>query len=296
MTARRRTLLRSLVAASLTVLAAACGSGVPDFALPEPPPAARPTTTTAALDLRAVVLPAVPGRTTTIPPAIGPGRARIEGTVNGPDGPVPGAVVRVERFVGDARASLDVTSGPDGRFAATGILGGRYRVRAWRSPDLVVDRPAVFYLEDATVQQVDVTLSKRDGLDVAASIAPSPPIRGQRANLAVVVTQVQVDGQGIVRTVPVQGLTVQLFASGDWTLYSPNPASTDGLGRAVFSLVCGTAGTAGLSVAVGVETFALDVPSCAPPPTTTTAPTPTTTTASRLPSTTRPNPGNPNRP
>src|SRR4051812_7852675 len=59
-------------------------------------------TSTTAPDLTGVGLAAVAtGRTTTTSIALGPGAAALNGTVVGPDGPVPGAVVHVERLVGD---------------------------------------------------------------------------------------------------------------------------------------------------------------------------------------------------
>src|SRR3954468_15484125 len=89
-------------------------------------------TPTTAPDLTGVGLAAVAGRTTTTSIPLGPGGATLNGTVTGPDGPVPSATVHIERLVGDASGSADVATQPDGTWTAPGLLGGRYRVRAWR--------------------------------------------------------------------------------------------------------------------------------------------------------------------
>lgn len=260
---------------------AGCGAGVPDIALPEPPTTLRPSSTTIAPDYSAEQLAGVGGRTTTTVPVIGPGRARIMGTVTGPEGPVAGATVRVQRLVGDAAATLDVISGPDGKWLADNVLGGRYRVRAWRAPDLVTAEPVVFYLEDAKVQPIDFALVRRQGTSVRASIAPSPPFVDEPANLGVVVSTVSVDANGVVQRVPLPNAQVELLLPSDWFTSSPDPVLADGNGRAFWQVQCGQIGSGGLSVTVDTQPFALDIPSCAlrPPTTTTDAPTSTVTTA-----------------
>ena len=40
-------------------------------------------------------------------------------------------------------ASVDATSQPDGRWTIPGILGGRYRLRAWRAPDMALTVPQI---------------------------------------------------------------------------------------------------------------------------------------------------------
>lgn len=255
---------------------AGCGAGVPDVSLPEPPTTLPPSSTTVLPDYSGEQLAGVAGRTTTSAPFMGPGRARVHGTVTGPEGPVAGAVVRVQRLVGDTVATLDVLSGPDGTWLADNVLGGRYRVRAWRAPDLVAVEPVVFWLEDAKVQPVDFTLSRRQGTSVRASIAPSPPYVGEAANLAVAVSTVSVDAQGIVRRVPLPGVQVELLLPSDWFTTSSNPVVTGSTGRAVWQVECGRVGSGGVSVTVDTQPFAIDISSCAlRPPTTTTAP-PTT--------------------
>lgn len=278
---------RLAVAAVAAALVAGCGSGVPDIELPQAPPTSAAAPTTTLPDYRGVALAPVPGRTTTTIPAIGPGNSQVRGTVVGPDGPVPGATVRLERFVGDLFTRLDVLTGPDGAFVADRVLGGRYRVRAWRAPDLTVPKPVVFYLEDGKTQPVDFTLRRRDGIGVRASIAPSAPIEDEPANLVVAVTSSVVDPEGIVRRTPVAGATVDLTVPPDWAILTPDPVVTDGAGRAGWQVECGVEGSSGVYVVIGDQTYALSVPACSAPPPETTVPPSTSTTVARATTTTR---------
>ena len=272
---------RLLVAAALVALVAGCGSGVPDIDLPSAPTTVVGGPTTVVADYSGVQLPVVPGAPTTTIPTMGPGRSRIEGTVNGPEGPVGGAVVRVERFVDDFFTHVDVMSAADGTFVVDRVLGGRFRARAWRAPDLTVDKPVVFFLEDGKTQPINFTISKRDGLLVRSTVAPSPPLEDEPANLAIAVSNRVVDPNGVIRSTPAQGLTVDLVLPSDWFTTSSDPTVTDAGGRAFWQVECTRSGSSGVSVVVGDRTFELPVPACSvePPPTTTTRPASTATTA-----------------
>src|SRR6476619_71159 len=91
-----------------------------------------PTPPTAPVDLTGVSIPGVDGTTTTAP-VRSIGTAHLAGVVKGPNGPVPGAVVRLEHLIGDG-TTTDVVSGPDGTYDAPNIAGGRYRVHAFLPP------------------------------------------------------------------------------------------------------------------------------------------------------------------
>jgi hypothetical protein len=171
------------------------------------------TTTTAPADYASVRLAGVAGRTRT-PVVMGPGPANLSGTVAGPEGPVAGAVVHVERLVGDAAADANVTTGPDGGWALGRVLGGRYRVRAWRAPDLALLEPQVFFLEATGSRHTNLALSRFGGTAAASAVAPDPPTVGQPANLAFRITQRAVDGGGTVRTVPMARVPTQLVGPG----------------------------------------------------------------------------------
>lgn len=250
------------------VVSSACSSG--EVEALKQPPALQPlesTTTIPGPDYANVSLAGVGGRTRTTV-VLGPGKARLGGTVVGPGGPVPGAVVRVERLVGDAAASADVTAGPDGRWVLPDVLGGRYRVRAWRAPDMALLEPQVFFVEATEARQVSLVVSRFGDTSSASAVAPDPPIVDQPTNLAFRVFRRVVDAGGTVRSAPLAGLPAELVG-GQWSIVSPNPVVTNASGGAEWSLVCLAIGPQPLTVRVGELELPLTVPPCvapAPPP------------------------------
>jgi hypothetical protein len=287
--------------AVLTLTLVVAGACTPGKVAPLPPaPKVAITTTTAAVDYGAIGLPGVAGRTTTTV-LMGPGKATITGLVRGPEGPVAGAVVHAERLVGEGMASTDLVTGDDGRFELPTVLGGRYRVRAWKAaPDnLSLVEPEVFFLEGSEKKDLPLALTRYQGASVSAAIAPDPPLLGTPSNLVVQVVNREVDANGIVRSTPIPAVSVELFGTGDWQVQSANPTAADANGRARWQLQCRRVGNQPLSVVVAATTtFNLNLPACTvPPPTgdetdpsatsTTAAPAPVTTTTV-APTTTRP--------
>jgi hypothetical protein len=250
--------LAALVA--LGLLAACTPRGID--ALPPPPTTQPRPPTTAVVDYSAVDLKAVTGKTTTTV-AMGPGRSVLQGAVVGPEGPVPGAVVRAERLVGDGMAFLQVLTAQDGTWTMSALLGGRFRVRAWRASDLALTKPEVFYLNDGDTKQLPLQLAKYTGLAVTFAIAPNPPTVDEPANLVVQAVQQSVDAEGIVRGAPVTSVRAELFGGGDWSVITSNPTTTDAGGRAYWQLRCRAAGKQQLAVLVdSSQQFPLDIPAC----------------------------------
>lgn len=252
--------------AALVLTALATASCAPGEVEPlRAPPTTRPlasTTTTAPADYRAVRLEGVSGGRSRTAVTLGPGQARLVGTVVGPGGPVPGAVVHVERLVGDAAATAGVATGPDGAWMLAGVLGGRYRVRAWRSPDLAMLSPELFFMEATEGRNVTLVVTPATGTSTASDIAPDPPVVGQGANVVVRISRRLVDERGIVRTVPLARAPVVLEGLGQWTAVSPNPAITDGSGSVQWTVVCLVAGPSSLTVTAGAEQLPLTLPPC----------------------------------
>lgn len=262
--------VRRVLPLGLLLVATACGATVPSIDLPTPPPTKPGATTSSLPDYSGVPLAGVPGETTVVAPPLAPGSSRINGTVRGPDGPVGGATVRIERFVGDVHSHADIITRPDGTFETDPILGGRYRVRAWRAPDLSLDKPVVFYLEHAKTQPVDLALSRRGGISVRGSFTATP-YEGELLALVVNVSGTVVDEAGIVRTAPVAGITVDLSAPPNWQVFSIDPTTTDAAGRATYQVECTADGSSSFTAAVGGQSYPLDLPACTtPPPSTTT--------------------------
>jgi hypothetical protein len=254
---RRRVLV--LAGVALVVVTAACthrnGYDYP------PPPTIIDESSTTVPDYSGVALAATPGRTTTTIDN-GPGQAHLGGAVQAPEGQVPGAIVHLERLVGDAVVPTDIATNPDGTWKLDNIKGGRYRVRAFRAPDLAQTTPAIFFLNGNETKTLNLQVQHFNGTGVTPVIAPNPPRVDQPANLAVQVTAVVVDPTGIVRMTPQPGVQVDLSGSGSWQLQSQPTAFTGPNGDAVWSLVCGSSGIQPLSATVNGQAYPLNIPAC----------------------------------
>ena len=313
MTGRRRTRI-CITALGAAALLAACSAGDPFEPLPEPASVPPPSSTTVPPDYSGVVLASVQGTTTTTGVVIGPGPTTLAGTVNGPDGPVGGATVRLERLVGDASAAMDVTTAENGAWQAPGVLGGRYRIRAWRSPDLALIAPEVIFVDAGRPPSVALTLERFEALTIDTAIAPDPPQVGAPVNLRVRIAFQVVGDDGVVRATPQPGVTVMLGTSTGWQATSPLQTGTDTAGGATFTLVCRAPGPQPLTVSLPgqappggqlepagpgdslpatnppatasppPEVFSLEVPDCVAPPAPVPAPVTTTSSTSLLPS------------
>lgn len=255
--------MKRLLALLLVVVLAACSSSDPFAKLPEPDRVElESTTSTTGLDLAAVPLARVPGETTTTMVALGPGPMTIVGKVEGPDGFIGGAIVELERLVGDGSASTRVPTAPDGTWNVEKVLGGRYRVRAWRVPDLV-STTAVVFVETTGQRAIELRVAPVGGVRVDTAVAPDPPVVDEQVNVKVRVAERTVDGEGIVRDTPIAGVSVTLGGSGDWQVDSPNPSSTGGDGSATFRLTCESDGPQPLfATLVGGESYALTIAPC----------------------------------
>jgi hypothetical protein len=278
----RRFVVRGVAAVLLVAAAAACTSDDPFSSLPEPKTVVtEPTTSTTEVDLSGVPLPGVAGTTTTTI-AIGPGPLTIVGRVEGPDGAVGGAIVQLERIVGDEVATTRVPTAADGTWNAANVLGGRYRIRAWRTPDLATAKPSLVFLDSGDPQRaVPLHLDAVGGVHVDAAMAPEPPTVDEPANLKVRVAQRTVDADGVVRDSPAIDVTVGLAGTGRWSVSSSNPSITGSDGSVVFRLTCRDAGPQPLSAQLSDgTTFPLSLQACVDnTPTSTTSPVSTSTTS-----------------
>ena len=253
---------RLLSALLLIVTMVACTKGAVDE-LPAPPTTGPTTSSTARPDLSGVALAGVPGTTSTTV-LLTPGEATLQGIVVGPDGPLAGATVLLERLVDEGVGAATIPTGPDGRWSAPMILGGRYRVRAWRAPDLALTTPESVFLESKETRDVEVRVQPFSGLVVTSAIAPSPPVIDEPVRLVVRTYTRSVDEQGIVRNQQLPSVQVELTGSSQWRVETANPTFADGTGRADWLLRCVSLGTHSLAVRVGGgEAFALKLPACA---------------------------------
>lgn len=194
------------------VVAAACSKD--KQATPGPRP--DPSVTTTVVDRSGIALLAVSGKTTTT--IVSTGTASIVGAVQGPDGLVAGATVRIERLVAGQEIRNDVVTGPDGRYSLAGVPGGRYRVRAFLAPSLAQLTPEVQFLTDGAEHTIDLTVKRMSGLVVRSDVAPEPPLLRGPVNLVASVANRTVGADGVVRSTPVAGIDVDLLELGRWVL------------------------------------------------------------------------------
>jgi hypothetical protein len=222
-------------------------------------------TTTTGIDYSAIGLKGVPGRAATTV-VLGPGRATVSGVVLAPDGVVAGAAVNVERIVDGVAASAIVTTAEDGTWSLPAVLGGRYRIRAWRAPDLAQTAATGLFLAAAETKSVELRVRNVSGVDVKTSIAPDPPRLDRPSNLVLLVTHKTVGDDGVVRATPVEGVRVDLIGSSGWRVNSPNPAFTDSDGKAVWTMQCREAGRQPLAATIaGEQTVPLSINDCVDP-------------------------------
>ena len=253
-------------------------------ALPKPVPE-ETTTTTLPIDLTSVSLEPIAvaaGKPTSTTRPIGGGRAAIFGRVLDADGkPVPGAFVRAT-YYGDPNKPevIEALSLEDGTYRFEQVLGGRWRIRAWRTPELATLDDHVFFLGYTEQRQVDLKVKAASDIVVTWSMAPNPPFTGSPVELAVLVLSQSVDEEGIVRRSPVGGAAVTLDIRGNWSLAGDPTQATEYNGRTAWHLTCNEVGHQPIIAFVGGREWPLNIPACRDPleTTTTTAPPTTTTT------------------
>ncbi len=222
-----------------------------------PPTTIPAPTTTVAASPRTLV---------TLPSELGPGSAHVAGTVTGPEGLIPGATVRVERLLDDtAVAATTVQSGADGHWAVDSVNGGRYRLRAWRTPDLAQLTPVVAFVTVDDNKPIDLPVMRYPGDGKAiANVVPNPPVVGQPALLLVSAASGDVDSEGVLHAGARQGLPVTLAVSTNVTITTPITVGTDENGNAGFQIVCNQPGPIIAGAVVGAAPpQPLQVPACA---------------------------------
>ena len=244
----------ALPALAAVLLATACADSSP-----RPEPTAAPSSTVPPLlapaplpDTRGVTLAGVAG---TAPPAepieVRGGEADLIGTVSGPDGPVEDGFVLLERFVGEQRASLKVRTDRRGRFRALQIHGGRYRIRAWRTPDMALTIPELRFVRDDVETQMDLDLTRHDGLTVQAAASATAPLVDEPITITALVTRQQVDEQGIVAAPSAVGEKVAVSVDSGWRVEGPSEREVGLDGRASWTLTCVAAGSGRVGVVAG---------------------------------------------
>jgi hypothetical protein len=268
--------VRRLAVVLLALLAAACSDGEP-AAVPDttvvaettttitpttaaPSTTARPTTTSTTLK---------PTTTSSTLLAMGPGEASIVGTVSGPAGGVEGAIVRVERVVGKAVVSVDVTTTAGGSYSLSTILGGSYRVRALKPPDFASSPVEAFFLAAQERKVLDLRMPAAGSERITATVDPNPPRVDQPASLTIQVGTGRVDDQGRLSITPRPGVLLTLTPAAGLALEGTPQALTDGNGSVTWRIRCLAEGANTFQLTIGTGTTQVTIPACgpgAPPP------------------------------
>jgi len=252
----------------MTVLAAACSGGSKPSAAPpvtEPPTTTAPSTSTSTSSTTSTSVRSTTTTSTTrpAPVSIGPGEAFISGTVLGPAGPLDGATVRIERFVGSAMASADVTTSGGGAWRMDSVLGGAYRIRAFKAPDLAQSNVEVFFLAATERKTIELRLATSGGQQITAIVNPNPPRVNQAATITVQIGTGRVDDQGRPAITPAVGVVLQLSVAAGQQLESSPQAITDANGTASWRFRCLVEGPVSASLGIANGVTQINIPPCA---------------------------------
>ena len=159
----------------------------------------------------------------------------------------------------------ETESGPDGSWEATGLRGGRLRVRAYAPNALASVEPAVLILGadgDAT-QSLGVEAAS---VSIRFDVVGPPGIAvGRDGTVAVVASREAVDDSGRLVRFPLAGQTVQFALDGPARLLSADLVTADAGGAARYLLACDGAGTLSARLLLDTERAAVDLPSCMTP-------------------------------
>ncbi len=276
---RRLTAVVAGVGALLLPLLAGCSKDE-GKALPAPKPA-ETTSTTEPINLTNVSLEpiAVAGKPTSTTRPLGGGKATIFGKVVDADGrPVPGALVRAT-YYGDPEKPevIEALALEDGTYRFEQVLGGRWRVRAWKAPELATLEDNTFFLGYSEQHQLDLKVKAAVDYVVTSNMAPSPPFIGTPVELAVAIYSQSVDQDGVVHRAPIGGAAITLNITGNWSLVGDPTQATEPSGRAAWQLTCNEVGVQTITAIVAGREWPLNVPPCHDPMETTTTSSTTTT-------------------
>lgn len=266
MTVRCRLLV--LLVGAIALATAGCSGGKPSAA-PEQTTTVPETTTTTATTRTTAPRPTTtsttvkPSTTSSTVLGLGPGEAFIGGTVSGPAGPVEGATVRIERLVGKAVASQDVTTSGGGVWQLNSILGGSYRVRAFKPPDFGQSTTESFFLAAAERKTIDLRLPAAGGERITATVNPNPPRLDQTTTLRIQYGTNRFDDQGRVTIVGKPGVVLTLSTPPGINLESPPQSLTDSEGYANWQIRCTAEGAKVVNLIIGGGQSTVNLPPCA---------------------------------
>ncbi len=250
-----------------------------------PPPAespraaAAPTTTTvpglSAEDLRVRNVAPLEGE----PPPVfirdlDDGATVLRGRVtDASGGPVEGATVRLERVTVYTEQRMETSTNDEGYWQVRSLSGGRYRIRAWRQPDLAAAEPGAVFVENGGTANVDLALEQPARFDLRLADAPALPRFGEESRFTFRVTSGSVNENGQVAPLPLEGVAIDFPSTDRWVTVGADEGSTDADGRATWTAECAALGSESVTV-TAERPRSLDPPPDANAPPTSTPPPP----------------------
>jgi hypothetical protein len=196
----------------------------------------------------------------------GGGSAALAGVVLGPQGPVAGAIVRVERHTSDGSAEIDLLTDQDGRWSATGLLGGRFRVRSFVPSQLAQESPTVFFLSEEEQRRVDTTLVGPDVRPRIDAHHADEVFVGEQGTVAITFGTETIDAEGRTVIDAISGAQLDVSLSGPVTLLSASTVNTNSAGAANFLVACNSVGPVSMTVIHESGPASLPVWTCAVEP------------------------------
>ena len=194
--------------------------------------------------------------------AVTGGDASLSGAVRLPDGtPVAGATVRIERFTSAGSGTAETISGADGTWTASGLQGGRLRVRAYAPNQLASVDPAVLVVTRSGSATLDLgVVAARPGLRFDMFGPPGIAI-GTAGTVAVVVSSEVVDERGRLIQRPEVGRELTASISGG-RLLSADVVVSDAGGAVRYLIACDAENPLTANVNVGETDAIVALPLC----------------------------------
>ena len=255
------------------LLGSACTDPEPITAPPTIPPGPATPETPSFVnfvppDYRNVPLTPVPeGKPPKVPPVeVYGGEASLSGRLTYNGEAVGGATVQIERFVGLTSSTVQVVSRPDGIYAAPGLRGGRFRIRAFLGDELTLPEAATVFIaekekRDLSLAMIEVPRTTKTV--IKASSQPAEPPVGRQVKLTFTVTNQTVAPDGTVENEePVASRQLEIDEIDDWKIDGGKTGVTGDNGTVTFNATCEKDGTHEAKVELGWITQTVSLPSC----------------------------------
>lgn len=176
------------------------------------------------------VLPVVAPKPESSKVTVHGGTSELTGFITGPEGPLQGAEVVVQRFTKDGAAVVRTQTNSSGLWRITEILGGRYRVRAYVPSRFGSSGSEVFFLNEGETRSHNVNLSDPSDEPVVSGLVDGKGFVGSGAQAMVFVAIREVDEDGKTRQVAAQGFEVELVLDGVSAVMTSGPTARTGPG------------------------------------------------------------------